>query len=69
MMSFKAILKWVSCSGLTSKKYNLNHTFPEFRKSLNHVEEMNHDTFRIFEMIRQPVVVAFVDLKNPNKKI
>ena len=36
---------------------------------MNLVEEMNSDTFRVFDLIRQPIVVAFVDMKNPNKEI
>lgn len=32
------------------------------KKSVREVEEMNVDTFRIFEMIRQPICIAFVDL-------
>lgn len=39
------------------------------KKSIRDVEEMNTDTFRIFEMIRQPIVVAFVDLKSQDKKV
>lgn len=39
------------------------------KKSINNVEEMNTDTFRIFEMIRQPIVVAFVDMKSKDKKV
>lgn len=30
---------------------------------------MNPDTYKIFELIRQPILVAFVDFKNPSKKI
>jgi hypothetical protein len=30
---------------------------------------MTEDTFRIFEMIRQPIAVAFVDMNNENSKI
>lgn len=29
---------------------------------------MNPDTFKIFEIIRQPIVVAFVDFKKSNDK-
>lgn len=30
---------------------------------------MRTDTFRIFEMIRQPIVVAFVDLQSQDKQV
>jgi hypothetical protein len=33
------------------------------------VEEMNTDTFRVFELIRQPIMVAFVDLHSQDKKV
>jgi hypothetical protein len=39
------------------------------KKSVRDTEEMNPDTFRIFEMIRQPIVVAFVDLKSQDKEV
>lgn len=37
------------------------------RKSLNLVEEMNTDTYRVFELIRQPILIAFVDMKSADK--
>lgn len=33
------------------------------------VEKVDGDTFRIFEMIRQPIVIAFVDLNAEDRKI
>lgn len=39
------------------------------KKSIKPVEEMDTDTFRIFELIRQPVVIAFVDLNSKDKKV
>lgn len=38
------------------------------KKSVSNVEEMNTDTFKIFELIRQPLLVAFVDLKSKKKQ-
>lgn len=39
------------------------------KKSIREVEEMNVDTFRIFEMIRQPICIAFVDIQSKDKKV
>ncbi len=39
------------------------------KKSIKDVEEMSPDTFRIFEVIRQPIVIFFVDLKSADKQI
>lgn len=33
------------------------------------MEEMNEETFKLFEMIRQPIMIAFVNMNSPNKKI
>jgi hypothetical protein len=30
---------------------------------------MNGDTFRIFEMLRQPIMIAFVDINSQDKKV
>ena len=30
---------------------------------------MNGDTFRIFEMLRQPIMIAFVDMNSQDKKV
>ncbi|CDW90844.1 UNKNOWN [Stylonychia lemnae] len=50
-------------SGILSYQYWIN------KKSINLVEETNTDTFRVFEMIRQPILVAFVDMKSKDKKV
>lgn len=39
------------------------------KKSVKEVEEMSADTFRIFELIRQPIMITFIDMKNPDMKI
>jgi hypothetical protein len=39
------------------------------KKSIKEVEEMSTESFRVFELARQPIVVAFVDMKNKDKKI
>jgi len=39
------------------------------KKSIKDVEEMSPDTFRIFEMVKQPIVIAFIDLKSSDKKV
>jgi len=38
------------------------------KKSITNVEEMVPETFRIFEILRQPILVAFVDLDSKSKK-
>lgn len=30
---------------------------------------MNAETFRIFELVKQPILVAFVDFEHPDKEI
>ncbi len=39
------------------------------KKSIKDVEEMSPDTFRIFEIIRQPIAIFFVDLKSSDKQV
>lgn len=39
------------------------------KKSIRDAEEMTTDTFRIFEMVRQPIMVAFVDLASKDKRV
>ncbi len=39
------------------------------KKSLRDVEEMSVDSFKVFEMVRKPVVIAFVDMNSKDKKV
>lgn len=33
------------------------------------MQEVNHEAFRIFELLRQPIVISFVDFNNEDKEI
>jgi hypothetical protein len=39
------------------------------RKSIRDVEEMTSEMFKLYEMCRMPIVIAFVDLQSTNKKV
>jgi len=39
------------------------------KKSIKEVEQINQDTFRLFELIRQPIIIAFVDFNTEESKV
>ena len=36
---------------------------------MKNVEEMNPESFKIFELIRQPMAVAFIDFNHASKRV